>query len=56
MSLLRRQLGETLDQYAALLKQMRKKSDAAKIEARARILHGAPDTTAAPAAAKKKTR
>jgi hypothetical protein len=35
-------LAETLDQYSALLKKMRKKADAAKIEARARILHGAP--------------
>jgi hypothetical protein len=33
-------LAETLDQYAALLKKMRKKSDAARIEARARMLHG----------------
>jgi tetratricopeptide (TPR) repeat protein len=50
------QLGETLDQYTALLKKMRKKSDAAKMEARARILHGIPEKpAAAPAAAKKKT-
>ena len=33
-------LAETLDQYAALLKKMRKRSDAARIEARARMLHG----------------
>ena len=40
------QLAETLDQYAALLKKMRKKSDAAKMEARARILHGVPEPVA----------
>jgi hypothetical protein len=32
-------LAETLDQYAALLKKMRKRSEAAKMEARARMLH-----------------
>jgi len=37
------ELAETLDQYAALLKKMHKKSDAAKMEARARILHGIPE-------------
>ncbi|HEV1286686.1 MAG TPA: tetratricopeptide repeat protein, partial [Bryobacteraceae bacterium] len=47
------QLAETLDQYAALLKKMRKKADAAKMEARARILHGVPEPVS-PAAAKKK--
>jgi tetratricopeptide (TPR) repeat protein len=36
-------LAETLDQYAALLKKMRKRSEAAKMEARARILHGIPE-------------
>ena len=36
-------LAETLDQYAALLKKMRRRSDAAKIEARARMLHGGPE-------------
>jgi tetratricopeptide (TPR) repeat protein len=45
------QLAETLDQYSALLKKMHKKSDAAKMETRARILHGVPDSSAA---AKKK--
>jgi len=52
------QLAETLDQYAALLKKMKKKSDAAKMEARARILHGTPEPAPAPKAvtpAKKKT-
>ncbi len=46
-------LAETLDQYAALLKKMRKRSDAAKMEARARMLHGLPEAraTAAPAPA-----
>ena len=39
----RARLVETLDQYAALLKKMHKKSDAAKMEARARILHGIPE-------------
>ena len=49
-------LAETLDQYSALLKKMRKRSDAAKIEARARMLHSLADakpsaaTTPAPAA------
>ena len=33
-------LAETLDQYAALLKKMRKTSDAARIEERVRILRG----------------
>jgi len=33
-------LAETLDQYAALLRKVHKKSEAAKMEARARILHG----------------
>ena len=36
-------LAETLDQYAALLKKMHKRSDAAKMEARARMLHGLPE-------------
>jgi tetratricopeptide (TPR) repeat protein len=36
-------LAETLDQYAVLLKKMRKKSDAAKMEARARMIHGVPE-------------
>ena len=49
-------LAETLDQYAALLKKMRKRSDAAKMEARARMLHGLPDAklAAAPAFTSKK--
>jgi hypothetical protein len=46
-------LAETLDQYAALLKKMRKRTDAAKMEARARMLHGAADMKSA--AAGKKT-
>jgi hypothetical protein len=46
------ELAETLDQYAALLKKMKKKADAAKMEARARVLHGIPE----PADPKKKTR
>jgi len=41
-------LAETLDQYAALLKKMRKRSDAARIEARARMLHGADVKPAPP--------
>ena len=41
-------LAETLDQYAALLRKMRKSSEAARIEGRARILHGAADGTKAP--------
>ena len=49
------ELAETLDQYAALLKKMHKKSDAAKMEARARVLHGLPDPAAARGTAKKKT-
>jgi tetratricopeptide (TPR) repeat protein len=48
------QLAETLDQYAALLKKMRKKADAAKMEARARVLHGIPEPVAAPVVKKKK--
>jgi hypothetical protein len=44
-------LAETLDQYAALLKKMRKRSDAAKMEARARLLHGLPESKTAPAKA-----
>jgi hypothetical protein len=48
------QLAETLDQYTALLKKMRRKADAAKMESRAHILHGVPDPPAP--AAKKKTR
>jgi len=48
------QLAETLDQYTALLKKMRKKADAAKMEARARILHGIPEKPAAPAPVAKK--
>jgi len=47
------QLAETLDQYTALLKKMHKKSDAAKMETRARILHGIPESAAA---TKKKTK
>jgi hypothetical protein len=47
------QLAETLDQYTALLKKMHKKSDAAKMETRARILHGIPESTPA---SKKKTK
>jgi hypothetical protein len=43
-------LAETLDQYAALLKKMRKRSDAAKIEARARMLHGVPESKPSAAA------
>jgi tetratricopeptide (TPR) repeat protein len=50
------QLAETLDQYAALLKKMRKKADAAKIEARARMLRGIPDPAARAAAPAKKTK
>ena len=42
------QLAETLDQYAALLKKMHKRSEAAKMEARARILHGVPEPAAPP--------
>ena len=49
-------LAETLDQYAALLRKMRKKSDATKMETRARILHGAPSPTDGSAANTKKTR
>jgi len=41
-------LAETLDQYAALLKKMRKRSDAAKMEARARMLHGLPEGKSSP--------
>jgi tetratricopeptide (TPR) repeat protein len=48
------QLAETLDQYSALLKKMHKKSDAAKMETRARMLHGIPEPK--DAAAKKKTK
>ena len=36
-------LAETLDQYAALLKKVHKRADAAKMEARARMLHGLPE-------------
>jgi len=43
-------LAETLDQYAALLKKMRKRSDAAKIEARARMLHSLGDAGKGPMA------
>jgi hypothetical protein len=54
------QLAETLDQYTALLKKLRKKSDAAKMEARARILHGAPPppepVSVVPGVARKKTK
>jgi tetratricopeptide (TPR) repeat protein len=46
-------LAETLDQYAALLKKMRRKADAAKMEARARILHGTPEPAHGAPAAKK---
>jgi hypothetical protein len=49
-------LAETLDQYAALLKKMRKKADAAKIEARARMLHGIPDPAARAAGPAKKAK
>ena len=41
-------LAETLDQYAALLKKERKRSDAAKMEARARMLHGLPEENRRP--------
>ncbi len=46
------ELAETLDQYTALLKKMRKRAEAARMEARAHILHGA--LAAAPAPAGKK--
>jgi tetratricopeptide (TPR) repeat protein len=50
------QLAETLDQYTALLKKLHKKSDAAKMEARAHILHGAPPPPEPASGARKKTK
>jgi hypothetical protein len=43
-------LAETLDQYSSLLKKMHKRSDAAKMEARARMLHSMSDTKPSAAA------
>ena len=38
-------LAEVLDDYANILKKMKKKGDAAKMEARARLLSGKPESS-----------